>query len=71
MNKAIYFMPLVCTIKYISYLKDAYHLHFTDEDTSLESLNFSKLHSKCQYQYLILKSRFFPYTMLNIKCSDC
>lgn len=33
MNKAIYFMPLICTIKYISYLKDAYHLHFTDEDT--------------------------------------
>ena len=33
MNNAIYFMPLVCTIKQISYLKDAYHLHFTDEDT--------------------------------------
>ena len=33
MTKVIYFMPIICTIKYISFLKDAYHPHFTDEDT--------------------------------------
>lgn len=27
MNKAVYFMPVICT------MEDGYHLHFTDEDT--------------------------------------